>query len=311
MSILASSSADIPFRHRRFGYVALNVTDIEKTSKFATEVFGLDFAGEGAGSQRFFRCSPKHHDIILRPAKQAAFVRASLELETEEDLDKAFRHFSQLGWNPHWIETQEATELGLERAFRVRDPINRAEWEYYSKISYTTVPLKNQLTSFQGGIHFGLLLPDAKATTEMMVKDMGFAVSDYLEGWPIALLRARPNPNHHSFAPVRHPAGKLGFHHVAFMVNSIDDIGKLFNRVKRMGVKVQFGMGRHPTSGSIHLYIYDPDNMVWEYTLGMEQFPELNPREARRMAATPDNFDLWDAVPEMDTFMNPVAVITG
>jgi 2,3-dihydroxy-p-cumate/2,3-dihydroxybenzoate 3,4-dioxygenase len=302
---------DLPFRHRRFGYVVLDVTDIDKSTQFATEVFGLDPAGEGSGGQRFFRCSPKHHDIVLRPAKQAAFVRASLELETEKDVDQAHAHFARLGWSPRWIEARETSELGLERALRVRDPVNRVEWEYYSKISYTSAPLKNRMTDFQGGLHFGLLVPDCKSTVDMMCKDMGFAVSDYLEGWPIALLRAQPNPNHHSFAPVRHPAGKLGFHHVAFIVNTIDDIGRLFNRVKRLGVKVQFGMGRHPTSGSIHLYIYDPDNMVWEYTLGMEQFPELNPREPRRMSASPDNFDLWQAVPEMDTFMNPVTVITG
>jgi 2,3-dihydroxy-p-cumate/2,3-dihydroxybenzoate 3,4-dioxygenase len=304
-------SSELPFRHRRFGYVVLDVTDIEKSTHFATEVFGLDPSGTGADGSRYFRCGPKHHDIVLRPAKEAAFVRAALELENESELDKAFAHFSQLGWNPKWTAAAEAQDLGLERSFRIREPLCGTEWEYYARISYTTVPLKARMTDFQGGIHFGLLVPDCKAMTDQVCQHMGFAVSDYLEGWRISLVRAQPNPNHHSFAPVGHPAGKLGFHHVAFMVNSIDDIGRLFNRVKRMGVKVQFGMGRHPTSGSIHLYIYDPDNMVWEYTLGMEQFPELNPREPRRMSASPDNFDLWGAVPEMDTFMNPVKVITG
>lgn len=301
----------LPFRHRRFGYVVLNVTDIEKTTKFATEVFGLDAAGSAPDGSRYFRCSPKHHDIILRPAAEAAFVRAALELETEGELDLAHAHFTQLGWAPTWVAADETKELGLERALRIREPVNGTEWEYYARMSYNSAPLKNRMTEFQGGMHFGLLVPNGKQMTDMMVEHMGFAVSDYLEGWPIALIRARPNPNHHSFAPVTHPAGKLGFHHVAFMVNTIDDIGRLFNRVKRMGVKVQFGMGRHPTSGSIHLYIYDPDNMVWEYTLGMEQFPELNPREPRRMSAAPENFDLWGAIPEMDTFMNPVKVITG
>ena len=303
--------SELPFRHRRFGYTVLNVSDIEKSTAFATEVFGLDLAGEGSNGQRFFRCGPKHHDIILRPSTSAAFVRSALELESEEELDKAHAHFSKLGWKPAWVSGDETKELGLERAFRIREPLCGIEWEYYARISYTTVPCKNRMTDFQGGMHFGLLVPNCKAMTDCVVDHMGFAVSDYLEGWPISLVRAQPNPNHHSFAPVGHPAGKLGFHHVAFMVNSIDDIGRLFNRVKKMGVKVQFGMGRHPTSGSIHLYIYDPDNMVWEYTLGMEQFPEINPREPRRMAATPDNFDLWGAVPEMDTFMNPVPVITG
>jgi 2,3-dihydroxy-p-cumate/2,3-dihydroxybenzoate 3,4-dioxygenase len=82
------------------------------------------------------------------------------------------------------------------------------------------------------------------------------------------------------------------------MVNEIDDIGRLFNRAKTMNVDIHFGIGRHPTSGSIHLYIYDHDNFVWEYTLGMEQFPETGAREPRRMSSEPKDFDLWGAVPD-------------
>ena len=304
-------SVELPFRHRRFGYVVLDVTDIEKSSHFATEVFALDAAGEASNGGRFFRCGTKHHDVLLRPAKQAAFVRSALELETEEDLDKAYAHYSKLGWKPQWVAADETTELGLERAFRINEPVNGICWEYYARITYNNLPLKNRTTSFKEFGHFGLWVPDCRATTESMIKNMGFANSDYLEGWRISLLRAQPNPNHHTFAPVGSPIGKLGFHHIAFMVNSIDDIGLLFNRVKRMGVKVQFGMGRHPTSGSIHLYIYDPDHMVWEYTLGMEQFPELNAREPRRMSADPASFDLWQAVPDPETIQHFVPVITG
>jgi 2,3-dihydroxy-p-cumate/2,3-dihydroxybenzoate 3,4-dioxygenase len=82
------------------------------------------------------------------------------------------------------------------------------------------------------------------------------------------------------------------------MVESIDDIGKLFNRIEAHGVKRAFGIGRHPTSQSIFLYIFDPDSMVWEYTLGMEQFPEVGAREPRFMSAAPEDYDLWGAVPK-------------
>jgi 2,3-dihydroxy-p-cumate/2,3-dihydroxybenzoate 3,4-dioxygenase len=90
------------------------------------------------------------------------------------------------------------------------------------------------------------------------------------------------------------------FHHVAFMVNEIDDIGKYLNRAKKHDVKIQFGIGRHPTSGSIHLYLYDPDYFIWEYTLGMEQFPEVGAREARRMSANQEDRDLWGATPDRE-----------
>jgi len=32
----------VPFRHRKLGYVALNVTDIEKSMTFYRDILGLD-----------------------------------------------------------------------------------------------------------------------------------------------------------------------------------------------------------------------------------------------------------------------------
>ncbi|WP_157219249.1 VOC family protein [Flavisphingomonas formosensis] len=301
----------VDFRYRRLGYLALNVSDIEKSAAFATNVFGMDAAGEGADGARFFRIGPQHHDVMLIPAEKPGFVRSSWELETEEDLDRALAHYQRIGLAPQLIPQEEAAMLGLERAFRIVEPKLNTVWEYYARMSYTVAPRQNRLTNFQGGKHYGLVIPDCKAVTDYMVENMGFLVSDYLEGWRASLLRAFPNPNHHSFAPLQFPAPRPTFHHLAFMVDEIDDIGKLFNRIKRYDVQIQFGIGRHPTSGSIHLYIYDPDYFVWEYTLGMEQFPETGAREPRRMSADPANFDLWDAVPDTQHAAKFPGLVTG
>ena len=283
------------FRYRRLGYLVLKVSDIDRTTKFLIDVIGLDFVEETKEGGRFFRSGPNHHDVLLIPAATPVFVRASWELETDDDLERAFVHYEKLGLKPKWVPDAEAHGLSLEKAFRVVEPVVHTEHEYYSKMTYISSPLKNRLTGFQGGKHFGLAVPDPHTHTEYLAKNMGFLISDYLEGWPGALLRAFPNPNHHSYGAL---GGKTGFHHFAFMVNAIDDIGRLMNRAVKLGVTPHFGIGRHPTSGSIHFYVYDPDFFVWEYTLGMEQFPEQGAREARRMSARPEDFDLWDAVPD-------------
>lgn len=301
----------VDFRYRRFGYVVLSVPDMARSTAFATEVFGLDDAGTGPNGEKFLRCTPRHHDVVLTPADKAAFVRSGWELETEEDVDKAYFHYERIGVAPKWLAREEANALGLERAFRIREPVTRTAYEYFARMTYNSTPLKNNLTSFYGQGHFGLMVPNVRELIDYMVENMGFRISDYLEGWPVALLRAFPNPNHHSFAPLQSPSGKTLFHHVAFMVNSIDDIGKLFNRIKRYDVKIQFGIGRHPTSGSIHLYVYDPDYFVWEYTLGMEQFPEVGAREPRRMSAAPENFDLWGAAPDKEFAGRNPPALTG
>jgi len=301
----------VDFRYKKLGYIVLNVTNIEKSTKFATEVFGLDPSGEGPDGSRFFRSSTAHHDIILRPAETAAFVRSAWELESERDVDAAYAHYKEIGLEPRWVGGEELKGLALERAFRVVEPVLGTTHEYYAHMTYITVPRQNRLTKFQGGKHFGLVLPDCKKMTDYMVENMGFLVSDYLEGWFAALLRAFPNPNHHSFAPLQFPSPKPVFHHVAWMVDEIDDIGKYLNRAKQFDVKIQFGIGRHPTSGSIHLYLYDPDWFVWEYTLGMEQFPETGARQPRRMSSAPENLDLWQAVPDKEHFGKMPGIISA
>jgi 2,3-dihydroxy-p-cumate/2,3-dihydroxybenzoate 3,4-dioxygenase len=289
----------VDFRYRGLGYITLQVSDIEKSSDFATNVFGMDAAGEGEGGARFFRVGPKNHDIMLVPADKPAFARSSWELETEDDLDKAFRHYNEIGLSPAWVSDNECSSLRLERAFRVVEPKLRTTWEYYARMSSISTPCTNKLTRFQGGKHYGLIVPDCKEVSDYMVENMGFRVSDYMEGWGASLLRAYPNPNHHSIAPLKFPTPHPTFHHIAFMVEEIDDIGRLFNRIKRHDVNIQWGIGRHPTSLSIFLYIYDHDYFVWEYTLGMEQFPEVGAREPRRMSSAREDLDLWGAVPDL------------
>lgn len=290
----------VNFRYRKLGYIALQVSDIDKSTTFATDVFGLDLVGEGPDGARFFRVGPQHHDVLLVPSDHPAFIRTSWELETEADLDKAFAHYKGIGLDPKWAQQTECNALGLERAFRMVEPVLGTTWEYYARMSHFSEPCVNKLTKFQGGKHIGMIASDCKVLADFMTDNMGFLLSDYVEGWSGALLRAFPNSNHHSFAALGIPSPKPKFHHLAFMVDEIDDIGRLLNRIKRLNIPIQWGIGRHPTSGSIHLYIYDSDFFVWEYTLGMEQFPEIGAREPRRMSGRLEDLDLWGAMPDRE-----------
>ena len=304
----------VDFRYKEMGYVALNVTDIDRTTAFGTEVMALTLAGDGPSGERFLRCSPNHHDVVLHKADKPGFLRSGWVLETQDDVERAFAHFDKnLELDPKWISDEERAALGLSfaPAFRVREPTTRAQYDYYAKMEYVSAPLEHrEIAQIKNLGHFGLVVPNCRATTEYMVANMGFVVSDYLGPYHVTLMRAFPNPNHHSFAPVQSPQGRCAFHHMAFMVTEIDDIGRLLNRTKKFNAGIAFGIGRHPTSGSIHLYVYDPDDMVWEYTLGMEQFPEENPREARNMSTKPENFDLWGAVPDAGFLEKGADVVT-
>jgi 2,3-dihydroxy-p-cumate/2,3-dihydroxybenzoate 3,4-dioxygenase len=290
----------VDFRYRKVGYVALNVTDIARTTEFATKTFVLQDIGKGPSGEQFLSCGAEHHDVVLYQAREPGLVRGAWELESPEDVEKAFRHFDALGLKPTRLAQEEKDVLGLGvwPAFRVREPTVGLCFEYYSKMMIRARERAACPTKFQGLGHFGVNVPNVREATEYAEANFGFRCSDILGNYIGTLMRAFPNPNHHSFAYLPAKDGKKQLNHLAFMVESIDDIGKLFNRIEAHGVKRAFGIGRHPTSGSIHLYIFDPDGMVWEYTLGMEQFPEVGAREPRLMSAAPEDYDVWSAVPK-------------
>jgi 2,3-dihydroxy-p-cumate/2,3-dihydroxybenzoate 3,4-dioxygenase len=288
-----------PFRYRKLGYVALNATDIERTADFALNVVGLDGAGDGPDGARFLRCGADHHSLVLYRAGEPGFKRAGWELEDEENVERAYHHFESIGWRPKWVAREEAAGLGLglSPVFRVREPTMGVCFEYYSKMLQTIVPFQRRLAKIERVGHFVLNAANCRESTKSMVENMGFLPSDYAGDLFISLLRAFPNPLHHSIGIGQSRVGRAHFNHVNFMVTDIDDIGKAYYRLQREKVEIVFGMGRHPTSDSIFIYFLDPDGMTWEYSFGMELFPEHNPRQPRFMSAAPQDFDVWGARP--------------
>ena len=294
-----------PFRYRKPGYVALNVSDVGRTADFVHDIVGLEPSGEGANGDRFFRCGTDRHCVILSQSDEPGFKRGGWELETGEDVARAFAHFSDIGYRPVWLGEEERLSLNLTltEAFRVRDPFTGSLFEYYSGMDQTIVKFPARLAKIQRLGHYGISVPDVIAGAKHFEQNFGFLVSDYVSKFA-ALMRAWPNPNHHSFALARSSTGKPHFNHINFMVTDIDDMGKLQYRLQKHQVKVVFGMGRHPTSDSIFLYYLDPDKLTWEYSFGMEQFPETGARQPRAMSARPEDFDVWGAMPEPEFSKN-------
>jgi 2,3-dihydroxy-p-cumate/2,3-dihydroxybenzoate 3,4-dioxygenase len=288
-----------PFRYRKLGYVALNVSDVARTADFVTDIVGLEPNGSGPAGERFFRLGSDHVNIALYQGERPGYKRSAWELESEEDVERAYAHTQGLGLEPKWVPHEEraALGLGLAPAFRVREPTSGAVLEYYSKMMQKAAPIKAGLTQFDRLGHVVLNVTDCRATTEFFTKNLGFLVSDYCGDYSAALCRAFPNPYHHSVGIIQSRTGKAHFGHVNLTVMGIDDIGRMWHRLQRNAVPIACGIGRHPQCGAIFLYFLDPDGLTWEYSFGMELFPEHGAREPRYTSVQPEDFDLWGAMP--------------
>ena len=76
---------------KRVGHLVINVKDQEASTKFYTEVLGLEISINREGFGTFLTCGKIHHDLALfQAAPDAAPVTMALE-------GMAFRHVFTLG----------------------------------------------------------------------------------------------------------------------------------------------------------------------------------------------------------------------
>lgn len=283
------------FRYRRLGYVVLNVSDGARAHDFYQAMVGLCPAGEALHGERLYRCSDRHHDVILRENGAPGLRRVGWEMESAEHLVRIRTHLEGLGLDIHPVAAEERAALGLGEAFRVSEPTTGATFEYFDRMADAPARFEPTVTRIARLGHVVLGTATHAETERFFTEQLNYRVSDRIDG-AVTFLRCFPNPLHHSFGLSN--AGAHGLHHVNFMVTDIDDIGRALWRAKKMDVPVVFGPGRHPPSESVFLYFLEPDGMTLEYSFGMEEFPEVGARDPRRLPMKLESIDYWGAVPE-------------
>ena len=284
------------YRYRKLGYLALNVTDLDRSTAFYRDMVGLSVTEEQPGEIALLRCTDQHHEIVLYPAETAGVKRMAFQMESSEDLDAAGEALRVLGIAVETVDESEARALHLNKAIRYRVPGAELPIELYDEMTEAPSP-QQTVTNITRLGHIVLQAKEWESTYSWLVDHANFRISDFVDG-QTAFLRPFPNPLHHSLALGKSKTTHL--HHFMFMVSDIDDVGCAVNRFNNSGVPITFGPGRHVASTSIFLYFNDPDGMTVEYSFGMERFDEYSPRAPRQLEASLKTVDSWGGAPSPD-----------
>lgn len=242
----------------------------------------------------FLRCSEKHHDIVLQQG-EPGLKRVAFELESEAQLAVAEGRLRNAGIAFEPIPASECDAMFTGPGIRTRDPGTDCAVDLYIDGSTAAgVPaFEPTVAKILRLGHLVLGSQHYESSLDFFVNVLNFKVSDMI-GEMITFLRCFPNPYHHSFGIGNAKFGS-GLHHVAFMVSDIDDIVPSYWRLQNSGVSIVQGPGKHLPSGSIFLYFLDPDDLTLEYTLGMEEFSESDPRAPRSLLPVPETIDVWSS----------------
>ncbi len=101
---------DSGLRYRKLGYVALNVSDLERSVPFYADVVGLNFVEQVGNEVVFFRCSEDHHNVALYRSASPGLKRVGFELEDDEMLERAAALFTDLGLGPEEVAARRVRD---------------------------------------------------------------------------------------------------------------------------------------------------------------------------------------------------------
>ena len=283
-----------PFRYRKPGYVALNVADLDRSVHFYRDLVGLQLV-EQDDDVAFLRCSDDHHNLALYRSERPGIKRMAFELESEDDLERAAAYLKELGWPLTEAPAEETARLHQGRTLRFRISDSSLNFEFYARMQKADGAFVPTVAKIARLGHVVVKCAQRDAVLRTLTEQLNFRVSDHF-GDQVSFLRCFPNPYHHSFGVARGDSD--GLHHLNFMVTDVDDVGRAINRMKKAGVEIVYGPGRHDISNSIFLYYLDPDRLTAEYSFGMEEFPEDGPRPPRELPMRPEILDSWGGMPQ-------------
>jgi catechol 2,3-dioxygenase-like lactoylglutathione lyase family enzyme len=119
----------LPFRIGKLGHVVLNVADLERSSRFYTEVLGFEVSdvypdSMVPGGMVFLRFGPDHHGIALVGSLQQESASAELNHVAFEvaSLDEVIRARDHLRAHGARIDFEGRRRAGCQLAVEFRDP---------------------------------------------------------------------------------------------------------------------------------------------------------------------------------------------
>lgn len=277
-------------------YVRLGTADLEAADRFARRVVGLEAVREEGGA-RYYRSDQRDHTLVYFDGDPRDHT-VGFELRDADALEAAASQLSDAGLAVRHGRADECEQRRVAAFVHFRDPtgnpIDLVVRPHHSGPRH----FPSRDAGITGFSHIGLCTTDARRDEAFWTGVLGARVSDRIGD--AALLRI--DPVHHKVALF--PTNRAGIQHVNHQVQSIDDVMRAWYTLQRLGVKIVFGPGRHPTSGAVFLYFEGPDGMIFEYSTGVRTIaPEdeagYRPRQFPRAN---ESFCQWGSVPDIAEF---------
>jgi catechol 2,3-dioxygenase-like lactoylglutathione lyase family enzyme len=249
-------------------YVALAVPDLEAERRFFLETWGLELAAEQDGMVYLATAASPHPYVIrLRQDAEKKTDLIGFTAASRADVDALAEQVKAAGCK---IISEPGSASGPAGgyAFRFFDPDGHA-------IEIVAEATQRQARALTRGesiplqiSHIVLHSPTHKDLERFYRDVLGFRLSDWLGDFMVFL---RCSSAHHRLAIL---PGPPALNHIAFDVESVDDLMRGLARMNEAGVTLQWGPGRHTAGNNTFSYYTTPNGNTVEYTSDLEEVDE-------------------------------------
>ena len=278
-------------------YVRSGVADLDATTRFATDIVGLELAEPTELGVAHLRADHRHHCLALVEGA-SGMISSAFTVANSDALATAETELGRTGITSQRGSPDEARSRRVREFIAFDDPFgNRIELVSQQETVTRPVALTRPAGIMEFG-HFCLDAPDVHEAYRFWSTHFNVRVSDWI-GDAACLLRI--DPVHHKLAVFR--GDEPGLCHINFQVASIDDVFRNWHFLLEHGVEIEMGPGRHPQSTAIFVYFLGPEEFTYEYSFGVRRIED-------DAAWAPRTFDP-DELGSIDMWLGPVRRVSS
>lgn len=287
---------DNPFQQiKRLGYVAIQVPDVGRATRFYEEIIGLKVS-DRSDNAVYMRCNESHRCLALFPGEPRGLHHLGLEVSDKNALETLRTHLRDLDVNTE-PRTWSDPEVGDAICFR--DP-NGNLIEVYEGMTSVDQPLGASATpSAIGDLRTPLKFGHVTFMTTLMTESvrfyrdaLGFRISDTVEGELATWMRC--NPDHHGIALLA--AARACVNHYAFDVENWETLKDYCDHLHRHNVPIIYGPGRHGPGNNLFIYLPDPAGNIIELTSELLHVLDEASYQPQDWPNDPRSVDVWRAL---------------
>jgi catechol 2,3-dioxygenase len=255
------------------GHVEISVTQFEKSIDFFTDVLGLVLT-EVDGDRAYLRAwqDYDHHTLVLKAANESVVNRIGWRVNSEESLKLFEKRLNEMNIDFTWVDGGQKKALG--DAIHFKSPSGIPIELYWEKEKFITDdprliskmpshPSKYQMTgvSPRRFDHVNILVNDVTKEQEWWTDLLGIHHRYFIQNAEDVRLGSwlsRTNIAHEIALMRNSNQSGASFHHLAYYLDTGDELIRACNIMAENDIKIEWGPGKHGTSGAQFIYVFEP-----------------------------------------------------